>query len=404
MSIWKNIWGSVVGGWRTHGINFGGDDGAFAGGSTYATESVTVENALKLSAVWACVGLRASTIASLPLHLRKDMEMAKGHPLYRILHDAPNADMTASEFWEMQAALIDLQGNGYSRIVRTGGRVVALNPIFDVAVDRRKNGSLWYQTGKDEYPESEILHLKGLTIDGVHGLSVLEFGREVLGAQLEADSSARNAFRQGVKTGGFMKTGAATLTPDQRDKFRRNMAELSKPENAGKWMLLEAGWEPSFAELLKPQDAELLSSRAFGIEEVCRMFRVPPPLIGHTDKASSWASSLENMNLGFLTYSLRPTLVRIEQAISKKLLTPEERQTIRPKFSVEGLLRANYQTRVAGYTSSLQNGWMSRNEVRALEDMPPIPGGDEYTVQLNMTPVSSLDGGNAATPPAKEDP
>lgn len=131
------------------------------------------------------------------------------------------------------------------------------------------------------------------------------------------------------------------------------------------------------------------------------MFRVPPPLIGHTDKASSWASSLENMNLGFLTYALRPTLVRIEQSISKKLLTPQERQTIRPKFSVEGLLRANYQTRVSGYTSALQNGWMSRNEVRALEDMPPIAGGDEYTVQLNMTPVDKL-GDDPA--PAKEAP
>lgn len=401
MSIWKNLWGSVWGGWRTHGVDLGGADGAFAGGSAYVSESVTVDRALSLSAVWACVGLRAATIASLPLHLRKDREIARDHPLYRILHDAPNADMTASEFWEMQSALIDLQGNAFSRIDRASGRVTSLTPLTGVAVERRRNGSLWYTTPKDEYPESEILHLKGFTIDGLIGLSVLEFGREVLGAQLEADSSARQAFRQGLKTGGFMKTGAATLTNEQRDKFRRNMAELSKPENAGKWMLLEAGWEPTFSSLLKPSDAELLSSRAFGIEEVCRMFRVPPPLIGHTDKASSWASSLENMNLGFLTYALRPTLVRIEQSISKKLLTPQERQTIRPKFSVEGLLRANYQTRVSGYTSALQNGWMSRNEVRALEDMPPIAGGDEYTVQLNMTSVDKL-GDDPA--PAKENP
>lgn len=406
MSIWHQVWGSIWGGWRTHGPGLGGDDGALASGDPFHVESVTAENALKLSAVWACVGLRADTIASLPLHLRRDREIDRDHPLYRVLHDSPNADMTASEFWAMQSACVDLLGNAFSRVVRNGDRVISLEPLDPQAVSivRKKSGAIVYQTTKDEYPDTEILHLKGFSRDGLVGMSALEFGREIIGGQLEANDAAFRAFRQGLKTGGFLKTGAQTLTPEQRAGLRKALGEFGKTENAGKWMILEAGMEPVGGESvrIKPADAELLASRYFGIEEVCRVFRVPPPLIGHTDKASSWASSLENMNLGFLTYSLRPTLVRFEQAITKRLLTPAERKTLRPKFSVEGLLRANYQARVAGYASALQNGWMSRNEVRALEDLPGIDGGDAFTVQLNLVPVDELPGGNAAKPPAKE--
>ena len=141
---------------------------------------------------------------------------------------------------------------------------------------------------------------------------------------------------------------------------------------------------------VNPQDAQLLESRYFGIEEICRTFGVPPQLVYHTDKASSWASSLENMNLGFLMYSLRPTLVRIEQTIVKKLLSAEERQKYKPRFSVEGLLRADSTGRASFYTSALQNGWLTRNEVRELEDLPPMNGGDELTVQLNLTPLKDL--------------
>lgn len=394
MSIWKQLFGSTWGGWRTHGINWGGDDGAFSSSGPYAVETVTADNALKLSAVWACVRLRADTIASLPLHLRSGRDIDREHPLYRILHDSPNADMTASEFWAMQSLCVDLQGNAFSRIVRSGGRVTAIQPLdpMQVSIERRKNGAVYYKCRQDEYPDTEILHLKGFTRDGLVGMSALEFGRETLAGQLEANDAAMRSFRQGLKTGGFLKTGAQTLDPTQREKLRKSLSQFSLPENAGKWMVLEAGMEPVGGDSvrIKPADAELLQSRYFGIEEVCRMFSVPPPLIGHTDKASSWASSLENMNLGFLTYGIRPTLVRFEQAMVKRLLSPDERGKIKPKFSVEGLLRANYDARVSGYASALQNGWMNRNEVRDLEDMPPIEGGDAYTVQLNMTGVESI--------------
>lgn len=163
-------------------------------------------------------------------------------------------------------------------------------------------------------------------------------------------------------------------------------------------MLLEAGIKASGASQLRinPKDAQMLESKYFGIEEICRAFGVPPQLIGHTDKASSWASSLEGMNQGFLDYSLRPTLVRVEQTISRKLLTPAERAIYRPKFSVEGLLRANSADRANFYNLMVQNGIMSRNDVRRLEDLPPVAGGDTLTVQLNMTRLQDLGVSNEA--------
>lgn len=412
MSIWRQVFGSIWGGWRTQGVSLGGADGAFAGEAEGEYDSVTAESALRLSAVWACVALRGSTIASLPLHLRDDDKaFAKNHPLYRILHDSPNADMTASEYWEMQSVGLDLDGNSFSKIERnTRGDVTALIPWASSAVEvrRRENGAIVYKYGDRDYADSDVLHLKGFTRDGIVGMSALEYARSTFGGQLEANTAAARFFRQGLKNGGFLKSGVGTLTPEQRVMLRNSLAEFGKAKNAGKWMVLEAGMEPIGADSMrvKPADAELLMSRYFGIEEICRVFRVPPQLIGHTDKASSWASSLENTNLGFLTYSLRPTLVRIEQAISKKLLRPDERGTYSPKFSVEGLLRADSASRSAFYTSSLQNGWRNRNEVRALEDLPPIDGGDTYTVQLNMAPIDQLGSGGAAAaipPPAAKD-
>lgn len=362
--------------------------------------SVTPATALKLSAVWACVSLRAATISSLPLHLRDDAKRhAVDHPLYTILHDTPNGVMTSSEFWEMQLASLDLWGNAYALIERNGaGQVIALEPLRPekMTVKRGSSGALRYAYWRDgketEYRQERIFHLKGFTADGLVGLSPVQYQAETMGGLLSANRAAAREFLNGLKVGGFLKVGGTTLTPEQRTKLSAALAKFGLPENAGKWMILEAGMEPASSAGMKvnPVDAQLLESRYFGIEEVCRAFRVPPQLIGHTDKASSWASSLENTNLGFLTYSLRPTLVRIEQAISKQLLTPAERRTFRPKFSVEGLLRADSAARAGFYNLMLQNGVMSRNDVRGLEDLPPVEGGDVLTVQLNLTTLDKV--------------
>ncbi len=247
-----------------------------------------------------------------------------------------------------------------------------------------------YKVGEDIFGAEDVLHIKGFTMDGLVGLSPIRYQAGVMGAQIDANNAASHTFGNNLKAGGFLQTDNI-LNSEQRQKLRGNLEYFSKPENAGKYMVLEAGMSVSSSGVkMNPSDAQLLETRYFGIEEICRAFGVPPQLIGHTDKASSWASSLEGMNLGFLTYSLRPTLERIEQAIRKKLLSPSERSQYSPKFSVEGLLRADSQGRANFYTTMLQNGVMTRNEVRALEDLPPMAGGDSLTVQLNLTPLEKL--------------
>ena len=373
----------------------------FVSQSTGTGEQVDAEKALKLSAVWACVRLRSQTAASLPFHL-KDFErkVAAKHPLYRIIHDAPNADMCASEFWEAQIANLDLWGNAYSRINRAiDGRVISLD-ILDpqyMRVRREDNGEISYIYTKNNvdgrtYSENEILHFKGFTLDGLVGLSPISYQASVMGLQIAANNAAGKAFKNNLKTGGFLKTGDRVLNAEQRELVRKALSEYGQPENAGKWMVLEAGMEPAnmSGAWINPQDAQLLERRSVGIEEICRAFGVPPQLIHSTDKSSSWASSAEQINQNFLTYSLGPTLKRIEQTINRKLLTAEEREKYYSIFSVEGLLRADSEGRESFYTALLQNGVMTRNEVRALENLPAIDGADQLTVQLNLTSIDKV--------------
>lgn len=380
----------------------------FIGDSTAGGNSITPDKAMKLATVWACVRLRSETIASLPFHLRDDKkDLARDHPLYRILHDQPNADMTASEFWEAMVASQELDGNGYALIVRNVLKVVTALEFLDpecMQVSRSKTGEINYTYKKGTkneavYKEEDILHLKGFSLDGLVGLSAIRYQSDVIGGQIDANNAANSEFKNNLKAGGFLKTGEAKLSTEQRERLRRNLATFGEPQNAGKWMVLEAGMEPASASSIRisAQDAQLLENRRFGIEEICRTFKTPPQLIYHMDKASSWASSLEQMNLGYLTYGLRPTLVRIEQMVTRKLLTPEERKKYSPKFAVEGLLRADSAGRASFYSQLLQNGVMSRNEVRALEDLPAVTGADQLTVQLNLTPIELLGRTNEQT-------
>ncbi len=350
--------------------------------------------------MWACVRLRAETISTLPLHLRDEHgKIAKDHPLYSLLHDTPNADMCAAEFWQAITAMQDLWGNAYALIHRnvTGG-VVAIEPLDSevMTVVRTGSGAIVYRYTKNskttEYPESDILHFRGFTLDGLVGLSPISYFAETIGGQVAANKAAQTEFKNGMKAGGFLKTGERILQPEQRERMRSELARYGQAENAGKIMILEAGMDIAGSSnfRINPTDAQLLESRYFGIEEVCRAFAVPPPLIGHTDKASSWASSFDALNMGFLTYGMRPVLVRYEQTITRKLLKPAERGKYRPKFSVEGLLRTDTAARGMYYNQMLQNGVLSRNEVRELEDREHVEGGDVLTVQVNMTTLEQV--------------
>lgn len=393
MSIFSYAWGAIRGGWKTHGPNAISGAGAFDDtGSPF--EAVTSETAMRLSALRACLSLRAETIGTMPLHLR-DAKKNKltTHPLYDVLHRSPNADMTAAEFWSLATAHVDMHGNFVCVIERRSDKsVIALTPanLASCKVEYSKNGKrkIW-TIGADEHSDDDILHLRGFTMCGDWGEPLLDFGRQILSAQLQANTSAMMAFKQGLKVGGFfLNEGKHELTAEQAKEFAGRLDYFGRSENAGRWMTLLRGFKPIAGTefSVKPAEAQLLESRYFGIEEICRLANVPPPLIGHTSKTSTWPSSLENLNLHLMVYSLSPTVKRYEQRIEKKLLTPYDRAAgVEAKFSMQALLRGDTKARQSFYLTGLQNGYLSQNEVRDFEEMPGIgPEGDVYRVQLNM--------------------
>lgn len=362
---------------------------------------VTPNGALQLATVWACVRLVSETISSLPLQLYQKnasddgRSVARLHALYSILHDSPNANMTAVEFWEAIVAQMCLWGNAYCLKVRSVTSLISLELLRPdlMVVKRLKTGALQYcysdPNGYQEYTEDEIFHVKGFGLDGLIGLSPVSYARNCFGAAMAADDASGKVFANGMRPGGAL-TMPQLLTKDQRKLVREGMAtDLAGTSNTGKLMVLEGG--ASYVPLgINPDDAQMLETRSFNIEEICRWFRVPPSMVGHGTAASNWGTGLEQQMIGFLTFALRPYLTRIEQAIKKSLLTAVERQKYFAEFSIEGLMRADSAARAAFYASAAQNGWLTRNEIRALENWPAKDGGDELTVQSNLIPLSLL--------------
>lgn len=366
-------------------------------GMSTSGKVVSADKAIRLSAVWACVRLLSESVSTLPLKIYErqsdgSRKPAIQHPAYQVLCRRPNLEMTPSRFMLMLVASICLRGNGFVEKKMIGNKLVSLVPLLpqNMVVKRLDNGSLQYtyteSDSKRVIPPKNIMHIRGFGLDGVCGMMPMMTGRDVIGAAMAVEESAAKIFENGLQSSGFLSAETA-LDKDQRERLRGYMQAFTGSRNAGKIMVLEGGLKYQNVTM-NPEAAQMLESRAFSIEEICRWFRVPPFMVGHADKQSSWASSVEGMNLQFLTNTLRPLLVNIEQEISRCLLDGDE--DLFAEFSVEGLLRADSAGRSAYYTTALQNGWMSRNDVRRLENMPPIEGGDLYTVQLNLTPLEDL--------------
>lgn len=400
MSILQRIFG----GWKTWGPNRISGDGALSSGSHNADRalypSVNEDTALTISAMLACLRLRSETHGSLPLHLRDDKKnLLQDHDLYGLLKYSPNSLQTGAEFWSQQNAIRDMHGNALVLIERrSNGSVLSLEPFGQEAscnfsIKQRRTGAYYYNIMGEEYDPERVFHLKGFGMDGLTGLGMLAAGRAILEAQISANNAALLSFKNGLKIGGFLlNKGSQNWTKEQIEDIDRRLRTHSLPENAGKMMSMLIGMEPVSGEkfTVNPVDAQLLESRYFGIEEVCRLANVPPQLIGHTDKASSWASSLENVNLHFLMYSMTPTLVRDEARILKSLIPRKDWGKVEAKFSVQGLLRSDLKSRTEFYASGLQNGYLCRDEVRDFEERASIPGGDKFTVQTNMVDVDKL--------------
>jgi HK97 family phage portal protein len=363
---------------------------------------------LALSAAWACVNLLAGTIASLPLMVyRTDRDgrrsVASDHPLYRVLHDSPNADQTAVDFWEFVCACLEMHGNAYCEVERAGdGRVIALSPpvVPDlVSVRRAGNGDLEYEWSEGQRRRREtqqrILHIRGFGGSPLGGLSTLTFGRQAFGMARSINTAARATFANGVNPSGVMSSDK-TFTGTQRADAEKLLQEkYAGAMNAGVPFLLDNGlkWQ---SISINPDDAQMLESRAFSVEEICRFFGVPPHMVGHTEKVTSWGTGLEQQTLGFQKFTLRRRLKRIEQALEKQLLTPADRAAgVTIEFNLEGLLRADSKSRADFYNAGLQNGWFTINEVRALENMPPVEGGDVPRMQMQNVPITDAGNGLA---------
>lgn len=407
MSIWTGLFG------RRNVKLSGRDDAetlrsALGANGSAAGKSVTVETVLSLSTAWSCVRLLSETIGTLPVGLYErvgeDKRPARGEDLYGLLHDSPNAWQTAAEFWEGMEACLCLWGNAYAEKRKIGGRLVALDILRPdlMTVRRRTTGALEYRyaapTGERIYSAEEVFHIRGFGVGGDVGLSPVSYARQTMGTALAADETAAATFQNGLQLSGFLELKGKS-TKAQREELIDLFAKFAGSSQTGKVMPLPD--DSKFVALgMNPEDAQLLQTRAFHVEEICRWYRVPPFMVGHTEKSTSWGTGLEQQMIGFLTFSLRPYLTRIEQAANKQLIPPADRARLFVEFNLEGLLRGDSAGRAAIYSTFAQNGISTRNEIRRRENLAPMEGGDALTVQSNLVPLDQL----GKTPPRAVQP
>ena len=376
----------------------------FLGGST-SGKTVTERSAMQITAVYSCVRILAEAIAGLPLHLytyKEDggKEKAIGHPLYLLLHDEPNPEMSSFVFRETLMTHLLLWGNAYAQIIRNGkGEVVALYPLMPnrMTVDRDSSGQLFYsyQMNNSDAPTmkagtvilkpSDVLHIPGLGFDGLVGYSPIAMAKNAIGLAIATEEYGAKFFANGATPGGLLEYPGTVKDPDRvRESWNKG---FSGSQNAGKVAILEEGMKYTPISIA-PEQAQFLETRKFQINEIARIFRVPPHMVGDLEKSSF--SNIEQQSLEFVKYTLDPWVVRWEQSLSRALFTPEEKKKYFFKFNVEGLLRGDYQSRMNGYATARQNGWMSANDIRELENLDRIPaeeGGDLYLINGNMLPL-----------------
>lgn len=384
---------------------------SWIGGGNWSGQTVNTRTALQLSAAWACVRLISETLSTLPMGLYRSRpdgskELASSHQLYQLLRTQPNANMSAVDFWQATLASLLLWGNAYAEKRTSAGVITSIDFLNPERVTRRllKTGAVEWKyndpaTGQDRIiAEAAMWHTPAFTLDGQVGVSPIRMGANVIGGAIAADKASAHTFTGGMKSSGLVTTGAQVLKPDQREDIRQHVKKVS---DAGGVMVLEMGM--GFQQLnMNPQDAELLATRGFNVEEVCRWFRVPPFMVGHSEKSTSWGTGIEQQMMGFIAFVLRPWCVRIEQSIRRNLLTPVERLTHSAEWALEGLLRGDSAARSAFYSQMVQNGVMTRDDVRRLENLPLMGGNaNVLTVQSNLLPIDLL-GANVAGSAAQD--
>lgn len=356
--------------------------------------AVTDQNAMKVSAFFSAVRVITESVASLPLHVyvRKGETKQRDYsnPLYHLLHDQPNGWQTSFEWREMMGYHLIMRGNGYSFVVRDRfGVIKALIPMdpdcVEVSQDELfKLNYVYKPKGKEiiHLKQTDVLHLRGLTLDGFTGVSVLTWAREVLGGAMVMQEHSNRVWRNGANPGVVLEH-PQKMSPEAHKRLKEDWAtNYTGPRNSAKTVILEEGAKISRLSMTST-DAQFLESRKFSRSEIAGMLRVPPHMIGDLERATF--SNMEHQDLGFVKHSLRPWLVRWEQAIQRDLLRDYTRFA---EYNVNGLARGDLKSRYEAHAIGRNWGWLSANDIRAMENMNPIENGDTYLSPLNMIPAS----------------
>ena len=385
---------------RTVGSSF-----TFFMGNSSSGKSVTERSAMQMTAVYACVRILSEAVAGLPLHFYRykedgSKEKAIDSNLYHLLHDEPNPEMSSFVFRETLMTHLLLWGNAYAQIIRNGkGEIIALYPLMPnkMSVDRDENGKLYYTyTRSDCEPNTmngssvvlepkDVLHIPGLGFDGLVGYSPIAMAKNAIGLAIATEEFGSKFFANGAAPSGVLEHPGTIKDPTRvREAWQ---SQFGGSGNSGKVAVLEEGMKYTPISI-SPEQAQFLETRKFQINEIARIFRVPPHMVGDLEKSSF--SNIEQQSLEFVKYTLDPWVVRWEQSLSRSLLSEDEKKQYLFKFNLEGLLRGDYQSRMNGYAIARQNGWMSANDIRELEDLDklsPEQGGDLYLVNGNMLPL-----------------
>jgi len=392
-TFWQSMW-SWLGGnttQRNRGVQY-----PSPGYQEAAAVSVTEDTAMQVSAVWACVRLLSETVASLPFNVYRKTpngrELAPDFWFARLMARKPNRYQTRLEFFETMMLNLALHGNAYAKISRVGGEIKALLPLMTAQVTPSllADGSIVYQYeadgNVDVYAEESIWHVK-LYGNGIVGKSPLAFGRNIVGITQAAEQAVTKIYTNGGKRSGVLSLDRQ-LTPVQREQIRTNFSGLTSGTD-DRMLVLEMGMK--FDPIaMSPADIELLASRRYQLEEICRWFGVPSVLVNDTSGSTTWGSGIEQLVSGFYKLNLRPYLERFEASISCNLLSAEEARIYEAEFDFEGLLRSDLKSRLEAYRSGVQGTILTPNEVRVMEGLPRMDGGDELLSQVNMMPLGKL--------------
>lgn len=380
---------------------------SFLFGRTTSGKPVNERTAMQTTAVYACVRILAEAIASLPLHVYEYQDdggkkLVHDHPLYYLLHDEPNPEMTSFVFRETLMSHLLIWGNAYAQIIRDGaGRVLGLYPLLPdkMEVQRDDRGNIYYvySRNSDENPmlkeygniklkAENVLHIPGLGFDGLIGYSPIAMAKNAVGMTLACEEYGASFFANGANPGGVLEHPGVLKDPS---KVRESWNSVYRGvNNAHKIAVLEEGMK--YQQIgIPPEEAQFLETRKFQINEIARLYRIPPHMVGDLDKSSF--SNIEQQSLEFVKYTLDPWVIRWEQSLQRSLLLPGEKGKYFIKLNVDGLLRGDYQSRMNGYAVGRQNGWFSANDIREMENMNPIPdeeGGNLYLVNGAMTKLA----------------